>query len=54
MNNVSRDFNIPSIIFEGDAVPPWIGYHEEEVMKSQILALSSVSSDICKYRVNIN
>jgi len=25
----------------GDAVPPWVGFHEEEVMKSQIIALSS-------------
>jgi len=25
----------------GDAVPPWTGYHEEETMKRQILALSA-------------
>ena len=30
----------------GDAVPPWVGYHEESSMKRQILALSSVS---CSY-----
>jgi len=24
------------------AVPPWVGYNEEETMKSQILALSTV------------
>lgn len=26
----------------GNAVPPWVGYNEEETMKQQILALSSV------------
>jgi len=26
------------------AVPPWVGYNEEESMKSQILALSQVTS----------
>lgn len=25
----------------GDAVPPWVGYHEEEAMKRQIISLSS-------------
>lgn len=25
------------------AVPPWVGYNEEDAMKSQILALSQVS-----------
>jgi len=25
------------------SVPPWVGYNEEEAMKTQILALSSVS-----------
>lgn len=25
------------------AVPPWVGYNEEETMKNQILALSTVS-----------
>merc|ERR1711890_112253 len=25
----------------GDGVPPWVGYHEESVMKRQILALST-------------
>lgn len=25
------------------AVPPWVGYNEEEVMRTQILALSGVS-----------
>ena len=24
------------------SVPPWVGYNEEETMKSQILALSTV------------
>lgn len=28
---------------EDAAVPPWVGYNEEEAMKSQILALSTVS-----------
>jgi len=27
-----------------DAVPPWVGYQEEEAMKQQILALSSVGA----------
>jgi hypothetical protein len=27
---------------EEDAVPPWVGYQEEEEMKNQILALSKV------------
>jgi len=27
------------------AVPPWVGYNEEETMKTQILALSKVSLD---------
>ena len=26
------------------AVPPWVGYNEEEQMKTQILTLSNVSS----------
>ena len=26
------------------AVPPWVGYNEEETMKTQILALSQVST----------
>ena len=26
------------------AVPPWVGYNEEESMKSQILALSQVQN----------
>ena len=26
------------------AVPPWVGYNEEQAMKTQILALSSVSN----------
>ena len=30
------------------AVPPWVGYNEEETMKSQILALSQVSTRISK------
>jgi len=30
------------------AVPPWVGYNEEETMKTQILALSKVLSNaIC-------
>jgi len=28
------------------AIPPWIGYNEEEAMKKQILALSSVRSGV--------
>ena len=28
------------------AVPPWVGYNEEETMKSQILALSKVCRQI--------
>ncbi len=31
------------LFFSETGVPPWVGYHEEEIMKSQILALSSVS-----------
>lgn len=34
------------------AVPPWVGYNEEETMKTQILALSkvqfnAVDSSVC-------
>ena len=29
---------------EEAAVPPWVGYNEEETMKNQILALSLVSA----------
>ena len=36
------DQNVYNFLFKGDAVPPWVGFHEEEVMKSQIIALSSV------------
>jgi hypothetical protein len=32
-----------ALLFSETGVPPWVGYHEEESMKSQILALSSVS-----------
>jgi len=28
------------------AIPPWVGYNEEEAMKNQILALSTVSRQI--------
>lgn len=28
------------------AIPPWVGYNEEETMKNQILALSTVSRQI--------
>jgi len=28
------------------AIPPWVGYNEEETMKNQILALSTVSRRI--------
>jgi len=32
-------------------VPPWVGYNEEETMKTQILALSKVSVIVDFYTV---
>jgi len=32
------------------AVPPWVGYNEEETMKTQILALSKVLAIHCIYQ----
>ena len=35
--------NVQLTFFKENPVPPWVGYNEEKEMKSQILALSSVS-----------
>jgi len=34
--------------FPEAAIPPWVGYNEEETMKNQILALSTVSRENVK------
>lgn len=36
-------------LFLGAAVPPWVGYNEEETIQQQILALSAVS--VTAYKV---
>ena len=33
------------------AIPPWVGYNEEETMKNQILALSTVSRQRLSFEV---
>lgn len=31
-------------VFAGPAVPPWVGFNDEETVQQQILALSAVSA----------
>lgn len=39
--------HITLLLWQPDAaVPPWVGYNEEEQMKAQILELSMVSRNI--------
>ena len=39
-----QDFKAAPVVFGSDAaVPPWVGYNEEETIQQQILALSAVS-----------
>lgn len=33
-------------VYADAAVPPWVGYSEEETIQQQILALSAVSSSL--------